>query len=105
MALRFSISFRLGYLYWSHQTREREKKPKSDRNETTMNTITITEAMAAAYAQKAAAELSALLGTNEAPNVDLAYAALKDIALRAIEMAIAKPAADKTNYLPNGEEA
>jgi hypothetical protein len=34
----------------------------------------------------------------------LAYAALKDIAMRAIENAIAKPAADKTSYLPNGEE-
>jgi ribosomal protein L18 len=69
-----------------------------------MKTVTITEAMAQAYAQKAAAELSALLGTNEAPNVDLAYSALKEIALRAIEKAIAKPAADKTGYLPNGEE-
>jgi len=69
------------------------------------NTIIITEAMAQAYAEKAAAELSALLGTNEAPNVDLAYSALQDIAFRAIENAIAKPAAEKTSYLPNGEEA
>jgi hypothetical protein len=75
------------------------------RNETTMATIIITEAMAQAYAENAAAELSELLGTNEAPNVDLAYSSLKEIALRAIERAIAKPAADKTSYLPNGEEA
>ena len=70
-----------------------------------MNAIIITEAMATAYAQKAAAELSAMLGTNEAPNVELAYEALSEIAFRAIEKAIAKPAADKTSYLPNGEEA
>ena len=70
-----------------------------------MNTITITETMAQAYAQKAAAELSDLLGTKEQPNLAAAYKGLKEIALRAIEMAIAKPAADKTGYLPNGEEA
>jgi hypothetical protein len=70
-----------------------------------MNTIIITEAMAQAYAQKAAAELSALLGTKETPDIELAYEALKEIAMIAIEKAIAKPAADKTSYLPNGEEA
>jgi ribosomal protein L18 len=69
------------------------------------NTIIITEAMAQAYAQKAAKELSDLLGTNETPNIEMAYEALKEIAFRAIEKAITKPVKSQEDYLPNGEEA
>jgi hypothetical protein len=84
---------------------KRTRKKRSLKKETTMNTIIITEAMAQAYAEKAAAELSELLGTKETPNLEAAYKGLKEVCMFAIEKAISRPAKSQERYLPNGEEA